>query len=226
MYELINGTPMPVREYNGQRVVTFRDIDSVHQRPEGTAGRNFRTNRKHFIEGVDYFTITPDEFRRAFLGTMDTRQQNDITLVTLSGYLMIAKSFTDDLSWGVQRMLVTYFTAREQAGNYRDILRRQNELEMRIRQLESALPEKRISQLKKNPEEIRWENAEYIIEKLIKSGEQVFTKHKVLVLCRPLKAKQITLALEILKETNVIFYQKISDGRRGKPKEIIKIIAV
>lgn len=35
MTELVNveGTELSIREYNGQRVVTFRDIDEVHRRP-------------------------------------------------------------------------------------------------------------------------------------------------------------------------------------------------
>ena len=27
---------LPIREYKGQRVVTFKDIDEVHQRPSGS----------------------------------------------------------------------------------------------------------------------------------------------------------------------------------------------
>lgn len=110
----INNRVLPIREYNGQRVVTFKDIDTVHERPDGTAGRNFRQNREHFIECVDYFKISPDEFRRS-IGEMDTRQQNDITLITESGYLMLVKSFTDDLAWQVQRELVNcYFRVKRE----------------------------------------------------------------------------------------------------------------
>ncbi len=109
----INEYELPVREYNGQRVVTFKDIDAVHGRAEGTARRNFSTNREHFIEGVDFFKITPNEFRTA-IGDMDKRQKNDITLMTESGYLMLVKSFTDELAWDVQRALVNgYFRAKE-----------------------------------------------------------------------------------------------------------------
>lgn len=225
MYELINGTPMPVREYNGQRVVTFRDIDSVHQRPDGTAGRNFRTNRKYFIEGVDYFTITPDEFRRAFLGDMDVRQQNDITLITLSGYLMISKSFTDDLSWSIQRLLVnSYFTVREQADNYSGLLRRQNEFEIRLNQIESKLSESSFRLPVKSSLQTRQENAVYIMEKLYNSGETVFAKHILFRMCRKLKAKELTEALKLLDEMQIISYRKIQNGKRGKPKEIIVIL--
>lgn len=54
-----------IKEWAGQRVVTFEDIDTVHQRARGTASRNFRENRDKFIEGTDYFIINqPDEIRR------------------------------------------------------------------------------------------------------------------------------------------------------------------
>ena len=90
MYELINGSYLPVREYNGQRVITFKDIDTVHQRPKGTS------------------EIQKDEIRLLEI------PNRGLTLVTESGYLMIVKSFTDDLSWNVQRQLVTaYFKAKE-----------------------------------------------------------------------------------------------------------------
>ena len=94
---------MPIREYKGQRVITLADIDRVHKRPEGTARKRFNDSRKHFIEGEDMFTISPDEFRRAFgEHSMDLRQQNNVILLTESGYLMVVKSLTDDLAWRVQ----------------------------------------------------------------------------------------------------------------------------
>ena len=48
---IIANENVSIKEYKGQRVVTFKDIDTVHQRPSGTARRNFNTNKKHFIEG-------------------------------------------------------------------------------------------------------------------------------------------------------------------------------
>ena len=69
----------------------------MHERPEGTASRNFRTNRSHFIKGEDFYKITPDEFRRT-IGEMDARQSNDVTLITESGYLMLVKHFCSILS--------------------------------------------------------------------------------------------------------------------------------
>ncbi len=226
MYELINGTPMPIREYNGQRIVTFKDIDTVHQRPDGTASRNFRTNRKHFIEGVDFFTVNqPDEIRRVGIERPQGGTPELIILVTLSGYLMIAKSFTDDLSWSIQRMLVnTYFIVREQAGNYSDLLRRQNELESRVTMLEGKLLESKSRKPAKTIQDTRQKNIEYIMEKLEQSGEITLTKSKLLRMCRILKARELTEALKLLDEMHIISYRKIQNSERGKPKEIIVIL--
>lgn len=110
----IGNQQISTKEYNGQRVVTFKDIDTVHERPDGTARKRFNDNKKRFIEGEDYFKISPSEFRTT-IGKMDVRQQNDVTLITEQGYLMLAKSLTDDLAWKVQRDLVnTYFRAVKQ----------------------------------------------------------------------------------------------------------------
>lgn len=108
----INTTALAVKEFRGQRVVTLKDIDEVHQRPEGTARKRFNDNKGHFIKGTDYFKISPSEFRTA-IGNMDSRQNTAVTLITESGYLMLVKSFTDDLAWAVQRELVnSYFRVR------------------------------------------------------------------------------------------------------------------
>lgn len=110
----IANKPFEVKEYKGKRVVTFKDIDMVHSRPEGTAGRNFRTNKKHFIEGEDFYRICPDEIRRNKIMAISPKTQQDVILVTESGYLMLVKSFTDDLAWDVQRQLVkNYFRAQD-----------------------------------------------------------------------------------------------------------------
>ena len=117
MTELINieGTELSVREWNGQRVVTFSDIDEVHHRPHGTAYRNFRANKKFFNEGRDYVTLHKknqnDEIR--LLGI--TVPQRGITLITERGYLKVIKSFNDELSWKVQDALVdAYFVVKNQ----------------------------------------------------------------------------------------------------------------
>ena len=112
----IENADITVKEYNGQRVVTFKDIDTVHDRPDGTASRNFRNNRERFIEGEDFFKISPDEIRRTNLFDIPDKATTDYALITEQGYLMLVKSFTDDLAWKVQRQLVNgYFRVRKLA---------------------------------------------------------------------------------------------------------------
>lgn len=105
----INNSEILVKEFSGQRVVTFKEIDAVHGRPDGTARRNFNTNKSHLIEGEDYFVRNSSEAQNEFGITAP----NGLTLITESGYLMLVKSFTDDLAWKVQRELVKgYFRAK------------------------------------------------------------------------------------------------------------------
>ena len=111
----VENTEMQIREYNGQRVVTFKDIDTIHQRVKGTARNAFNRNRRHFVKGVDYVTLKPDEQENIDYVRLTYIPQKGITLLTESGYLMVVKAFTDDLSWQVQRQLVnTYFKAKEE----------------------------------------------------------------------------------------------------------------
>lgn len=107
----IENTEMQIREYNGHRVVTFKDIDMVHKRPDGTARRNFSRNKKRFIENEDYYKIKCSEVSTFFVQTPNGyNPDGDITLLTATGYLMLVKSFKDDLAWKVQRELVnSYF---------------------------------------------------------------------------------------------------------------------
>lgn len=115
----IGNSDISVKEYNGQRVVTFKDIDMVHGRPKGTARKRFADNRNHFIEGEDFFILKPSDLENIELSEKRTLE-NSVTsnfgtaLITEQGYLMLVKSFTDDLAWDVQRQLVNgYFKTRE-----------------------------------------------------------------------------------------------------------------
>lgn len=117
MTEMVNveGTELAVREYNGQRVVTFRDIDNAHQRPAGTAYRNFRQNKKYFSEGKDYIVVKPDFKTYEIRLSGITPNKKGTTLITERGYLKVVKSFNDDLSWKVQDALVdAYFVVKNQ----------------------------------------------------------------------------------------------------------------
>lgn len=103
-----------IKEFDNQRVVTFKEIDLVHGRADGTARRNFNQNKQRFIEGVDFFQLTQaNEIRTLGITRAQGGTPDKVTLITESGYLMLVKSFTDDLAWDVQRQLAnTYFNHR------------------------------------------------------------------------------------------------------------------
>lgn len=106
---MINDTAVVVKEYKGKRVVTLKEIDQCHGRPDGTAKRNFQQNKQHLIDGIDYFTVKPSDVPKNEFRTFKIPNRG-LTLLTESGYLMLVKSFTDDLAWDVRRQLVnTYF---------------------------------------------------------------------------------------------------------------------
>lgn len=106
----INDYTLPIKEYDGQRVVTLREIDEMHGRPAGTARRNFNKNKKYFTEGKHYFKVSSYEIRTMEIEGVPGNVPNGISLFTMRGYLLLVKSFTDDLSWRIQDMLVeTYF---------------------------------------------------------------------------------------------------------------------
>lgn len=112
----INNNDLHVKIWNGQRVVTLADIDTVHERPEGTAKTRFHRHKERFIENEDYFIIKPSDVLKYTKDTLgiNTIPNRGLTLLTEQGYLMVVKTYDDDLAWKVQRDLVnTYFKFKE-----------------------------------------------------------------------------------------------------------------
>lgn len=116
----INNRDLLIKEFKDQRVITFKDIDMVHERAEGTASRNFRENRDRFVKGVDYFNLSFDEARAT--NFVERPNSQGLILITESGYLMLVKSLTDDLAWEVQRQLVNnYFRGKQLANTLNEL---------------------------------------------------------------------------------------------------------
>ncbi len=119
MSELIqvNGNTIERLEYKGQPVITLKMVDELHQRPAGTARKRFNDNRKRFIEGEDFYNVPYEEWKET-TGRNSSVQKNggrkgNITFLTETGYLMLVKSFQDDLAWKIQKELVkVYFSAK------------------------------------------------------------------------------------------------------------------
>lgn len=99
-------------EHLGQRVITLGQMDEAHERPDGTAGRAFRKHRSRLVEGADYFTVEAGRLATRNVGNPGNPSTMQ-PLLTESGYLLLVKTFRDDLAWQVQRELVAgYFRAQ------------------------------------------------------------------------------------------------------------------
>lgn len=108
---LPTGLALVAREWRDERVITLDDIDRVHQQPEGAAAQSFQENRARYIVDVDYFEFAAN----SAMGYMDLAQpQGDDTVIVMTemGYLMLVKSFTDELSWQMQRILLKAYFRR------------------------------------------------------------------------------------------------------------------
>lgn len=101
---VIDGIGIPVREYEGQRVLTLRNIDVVHKRSGGTAGRYFSQNKTRFREKKDFFLIK------------DEKLLSVEKVFTLSGYEILTKCYlASERDMNVQREVIeTYFTVAEE----------------------------------------------------------------------------------------------------------------
>lgn len=109
---LINGVEIETKEYKGQRVITSYDVAKLHEREPNEITKNFNRNKKKFVTEKDYFTVKRSEFSERFKIGQDFIPNNvkEIQLFTERGYLKLTKTFTDDLSWKIQDMLIeSYF---------------------------------------------------------------------------------------------------------------------
>lgn len=112
----INNIELGIKEYKKERVVTAWDIGKVHNRDVGEINKIFNRNKDKFILNEDYFILKIKDFSERFKTIQDFIPNNvkEIVLFTESGYLMLVKAFTDDLSWEIQRQLVKgYFKLKE-----------------------------------------------------------------------------------------------------------------
>ena len=155
----INQTAVTVKEYNGQRVVTLKDIDNCHGRTSGTARKRFNDNKQHFIDGVDFYKVKCSEVRPFFGQTLPNgfNPNADIALITESGYLMLVKSFTDDLAWQVQRQLVnSYFRAKGETQSEPDKISVELQVKQeRARAMLVNAQARLLNTLMKNPEAVK-----------------------------------------------------------------------
>lgn len=112
----VDNKELTIKEWKGQRVVTAKDIATLHERDVKRVVENFQNNKLKFELGKDYFEITKDEIRKSkFSESFSKYSKNTIELLyTERGYLKLTKTFTDELSWKIQDLLVdSYFKLKE-----------------------------------------------------------------------------------------------------------------
>lgn len=114
----VNGKNLAVKEFNEERVITFDDIDRLHERSEGTARKRFNDNKDKLLHGEDYWRLKGkalSDFRTNLNDPTEiSKYTSHLILINESGYLMLVKSLQDDLAWEVQRRLINnYFRAKQ-----------------------------------------------------------------------------------------------------------------
>lgn len=111
----IQGADVTRVEYRGEPVVTFAMVDSVHQRPGGTARRNFNENRERFVESEDFVELTANEIRTQSLGSVFAARTGKGIVLTRRGYLKLTKPMNDDRAWAVQGDMIDRYFVTEAA---------------------------------------------------------------------------------------------------------------
>lgn len=112
----IENKELEIKEWNNLRVISVYDIAKLHEREVKRVNEQFKRNKEKFIENIDYFIITKEEMMESQFATALSKYSNnkEEVLFTETGYLMLVKTFNDDLSWVIQRMLVnSYFKTKE-----------------------------------------------------------------------------------------------------------------
>lgn len=113
---IILNEEIEIKEYNGERVITAWDIARLHGRDVREITQNFNYVKEKMILNEDYFIISKENISESKILIQDFIPNNvkEIILFTESGYLLLAKTFTDEKSWNIQRQLVkSYFKLKE-----------------------------------------------------------------------------------------------------------------
>lgn len=146
----IGGNRLECLTYNDRPVVTLAMIGRTHNKERRRVWENFDRNRDKFFSGEDYVLLPYEEwsalvppqrgyqkkkkgskndslvsalsgYQSSEKGDEKGGHRGDVYLFFDSGYLMLVKTFTDDLSWSIQRQLVRhYFSTEKIIQGYKD----------------------------------------------------------------------------------------------------------
>ena len=184
---IIFNKEIEIKEYNGERVITAYDIAELHGRDVKVINQQFNNNRNKFIENEDYFVAKKNLIHGLMSFTLANKLQNlkEIILFTYSGYLLLAKTFNDELSWKIQKELVkTYFKLRE--------------LKDRVESGELEIKNTQLKEINDKPTELQLYNLKRA-ELMIKAAEMMAESK--------LKTKILAEASQILTDGRVILFE-------------------
>lgn len=145
----INGNAIDQIVYKDQPVITLRMMDELHERKEGTAKRNFHQNNDKLIEGKHFFSVPYDEWSKIseVRNSYCSKNHNQMTFLTLKGYLLLVKSFTDDLAWKIQDEMVDVYFQTRQATPQNPIDEKLDKLE-KLKKIKSAVSKQEYEAIK------------------------------------------------------------------------------
>ena len=83
-------------------------IDKVHLVSEGAAKIAFHRNKERFILNKHFYQVKFADAPKLKPYGIDVPRRG-LTLITKRGYLLLVKSFTDNLAWEVQEQLVDHY---------------------------------------------------------------------------------------------------------------------
>ena len=133
----IMGVEFPERVYNGNRVVTFEEIARLHQIPYDNVKRNFNNLEKKgiMIEREDYYKVSGKCARENISLPENNIKITRLILIPLRGYLMLCKSFSDYLSYKVQKGLIDgYFLLKDMAPEFERLQQELHQLKTQVAQ--------------------------------------------------------------------------------------------
>lgn len=89
---------LELKEYDGQCVITLKDIDEAHQLQHGTAGKIFYDNRDNFVFDRDFYQVPFMDLPNEKFGqySKSKNPSNKLTLITKRGYRILANHLDMD----------------------------------------------------------------------------------------------------------------------------------
>jgi hypothetical protein len=104
---------LTIIEYQGQRVLTTKQLAESYETTENSIRNNYTANKQRFLEGVAYFKLEGDELEqfKNYIRNSDIVSKNapSLYLWTKKGCFLHAKSLGTDKAWEVYESLVDHY---------------------------------------------------------------------------------------------------------------------